>query len=287
MDELQRLGVERHPPDGERITGRFAVHRIPQHRMAQVGEVDADLVRPPGAELGLDQRHESQPLERTECGDRSSPAASWCEGRPPRSRTGPADGAVHALLARKRPPHECHVPSPDAVSAELPLKVLGGGVGEREHENARGLAVEAVHHVDAAVPPRPPLDLGPSPADDGVLLGIAGRVDEQSSGLVDDEDVRVDVDDLDRRDPRRGCPPRQAGVVRDGISGRDERARVGHDDAVHEDVPDQHLVLGTGVGGFKHPLGGPGEALQRGVHARSVALPLSTTVDTAASSGVG
>ena len=286
MHEPQSLCVECHPPDGERIAGRLAVHRIPQHRMTEEGEVDADLVGPPGAEFGLDQCHRSQSLERAECRDGRTPASSWREGSPPCSRPGPADGTVHSPLAGQLPPHEGDIPSLDGVSAELPLQVLGGGVGKCEYEHARGLPVETVHNMNASVAPRSALDLGSRAADDGVLVGIGRGMDEQPCGLVDHEDVRVDVEDLNRRQPGHDCAPRQTRSVRDDVSRCDERAGVGDDHAVDEDMSDRHLLLGTRVGGSQQALGGPGETLDRGVHDRSVALLLAM-VDSAAPSGLG
>ena len=247
VHETEGLRVERHAPDRERVAGRLAVHGIAQYWVTEIGEVDPDLVCPPSPELGLDKRHGSEALERAEHRDRRTPAASRCQRRAPRSRPWPADRSVHAALGGERPPHERDVPPLDGVSAELPLQVPGGGVREREHEDARGLPVEAVHDVNAAVLPRPPLDLGAGAADHRVLLGLGRGVDEKSCRLVDHEDVLVDVDHADRRQLGRGRAPGKALIVRHDVRGSEHGAGVGDDGAVHQHVSDQDLVLGAGV----------------------------------------
>jgi len=254
--------------------------------MAEVGEVDPDLVRPTRPEHGLDERHGPEPLERAEDRYGPAPAAAGRQRRPPRARAGPADGAVHPLLPGERPPHERDVAPLDGVGAELALEVLRGGMGEREHEDARGLAVQAVDDVDATVAPRPTFDLGPRAADHRVLLGVARRVDEQPGRLVDHQHVVVRVEHTDRRELRRRRPPGQVGRVRHDVPRADQRPRVGDHGAVHQHVPDQNLVLGAGVRAPERALRGPSEALLRVVHRRSLA-PAARRVDSVALSGVG
>lgn len=153
--------------------------------MTEVGQVDADLMRPPGAELGFDECHRPQPLERAEDRDGCTPAASRREGGPPRSGPGAADAAIYPPLAGQVAPHEGYIPPVDAVGAKLPLEMLRGLMGQRQHEHPRGLAVETVNYEDAPVAPRAPLDLGSRAAHNGVILRIGRGVDEQASGLVD------------------------------------------------------------------------------------------------------
>jgi hypothetical protein len=207
VGEPECLGVERDPPDGKRIAGRLAVDRVPQNRVTEVGEVDADLVGPPGAELGLDERYRAEPLEWPQRRDGGAPAAPGRKRRPPGAGPGPPNGAGHTPLAGQRPPHERDVPPLDAVSAELPLQMLRREVGEGEHKHAGRLAVETVHDVDPPVAARPTFDLGARATDDGVLLGGGRAVDEQPRRFVDDEDVRVDVEHLDRRHAWSGSAP--------------------------------------------------------------------------------
>ena len=240
--------------------------------MSEVGEVHANLVRSSGSELRLDERERAEALERAENGASRPAPASGRERRAAGAGPWPADCAVHETLSGQLAANEGNVPAVDAVSAELPLQALRGVVRQRQDENARSFAIEAVDDEDTPVMPGATLDFRAGPADNGVLVAFGRRVHEQTRGLVDHQDLGVGVDDLNRRDLGSAGAFRQGGIVRHGVGRGDERSRVGDDDAVHEHVSDDDLLLGPGVRDSEYRLSHPGEPERRRVHDRSVAL---------------
>ena len=215
--------------------------------MAEVGEVDADLVRAAGAELPLDEGRRSQPLERPQHGAGGAAAGPGGERGAPRARPRPADAALHQLLPREIPARQREVEALHGVEAELAVQVLRRGVRDRQHHHPRCVAVEAVHDEDAPVAPGPPLQLGRDAGEHRVLLALDRGVDEQPGGLVDHDDLIVGEQDFDRRRLGRALAPGQRRRVGDLVGRADERAGVGHDGPVDQDVADQHLPLGPRV----------------------------------------
>lgn len=90
--------------------------------------MDADLVRPPGSELGLDQRQRAEAFDRAE--DRAGRAApaSGRERRASGAWPRPADRAVHEALTGQLAAHDGKVLAVDAVRAKLSLQALRGVV---------------------------------------------------------------------------------------------------------------------------------------------------------------
>ena len=264
--------MQRDAADRKWIACRLAVDLVPQHGVAEVGQVDSDLVRPPGPELRLDQRERAEALERAENGASRPAPASGRERRAAGAGPRPADCAVHQTLSRQLAPNDGDVPAVDGVSAELPLQALRGVVRQRQDENARSFAIEAVDDEDTPVVPRATLDLRAGPTHNGVLVAFGRGVHEQTRGLVDDQDLGVGVDDLDGRHLGSTCPLGQPGVVGHDVGRRDERSRIGDGEAVHEHVSDDDLLLGPGVRDSEYRLSHPGEPERRRVHDRSVAL---------------
>jgi CubicO group peptidase (beta-lactamase class C family) len=268
----QSLGVQRDAADRERIARRLAVHLVPQHGVAEVGQVDSNLVRPSGPELRLDQRKRAEAFERAENRTSGSAPASGRERRAAGAGAWPADCAVHETLVGQLTANDGDVLAADAMSAKLSLQAFRGVVRQREDEKARGVAIEAVYDEDAPVTPSATLDLGAGPAHNGVLIAFGRGVHEQTGGLVDNQDVGIGVDDLDGWHLGSACPLRQAGVVRHDVGWHDERSGIGRYDPVHEDMAHQDLLLGPGIRGAEDRLSNPGEPSHRSVHDRSVAL---------------
>ena len=248
--------------------------------------MDADLVRPPGAEFGLDERHRAQPLDRAEHRPRSAAAASRREGGAPGAGAGTADVPIDQTLPGQLTPDQREIAAIDAVGPELALQALGGVVGEGEDEQARGFTVESVHDQHPPVVPRATLDLRAGSAHHRVVLAFGRGVHEQSGGLVDHEDLRVEVDHLDRRDLCGANAFRQAGIVRHDVAGRDHRAGVRSHDPVDQDVSDENLAFGSRVGSAEHRLSRPREPSGRWIHQLSLAPRLSP-VDSTEPVGVG
>lgn len=284
MDEPEDGRVECQPPDRERVGLGIPVDGVPEHRVAEVGEVDADLVRAAGAELSLDERRRPQALERPQHRAGGAAAGPRGECRAPRARPRPADAALHQLLPQEIPARQSEVETLHGVEPKLAVQVFGRGVRDRQHHHPRCVAVEAVDDENAPVAPGPPLQLGRGAGEHRVLLALDRGVDEQPGGLVDDDDLVVGEQHLNRRRLGRALAPGQRGGVGDLVGRPDERAGVGHDGSVEQDVTDQHLPLGPRVRGAEQGLDGPGETSRRALHAGSVA-PRSGAVDTRAASG--
>ncbi len=284
MDKPEDGRVERQPPDRERVGFGIPVDGVPEHRMTEEGEMNPYLVRAAGAELRLDERRRSQALERPQqraCGAAAGPGG---ERRAASARPRPADAALHQLLPQEIPARQSKVEALHGVEPELAVQVLGRGVRNRQHHHPRGVAVEAVHDENAPVAPGPPLQFGRGAGEHRVLLALDRGVDEQPGGLVDDDDLVVGEQHLDRRRFGGALAPGQRGGVGDLVGRSDERAGVGHDGPVEQHVADQHLPLGPRVGGAEQGLDGPGETSRRALHAGSV-TPRSRAVDTRAASG--
>jgi hypothetical protein len=64
------------------------------------------------------------------------------------------------------------------VGAELGLKVVCRGVGQREDHHTRGVAVEAVHDQHPPMVAAPPLKLGRGAGEHRVLVPFGRRVNE-------------------------------------------------------------------------------------------------------------
>lgn len=178
VDETERCRVQRQTSGRDRVGRGIAVDRVSEHRVAQVGEMDAHLMGAPGSELRLHQRHPSEPLERPHNCVCRPPPRSRCQSRAPGARTRATDPASDQDLTGHVPAHERDVAALHGVGAELGLKVVGRGVGEGEHHHTRGVAVEAVHDQHPPVAPAPPLQLGRDAGEHRVLVPFGRRVNE-------------------------------------------------------------------------------------------------------------
>jgi len=191
--------MEGEPPGCDGVGGRIAVDRVPQHRVAQVGEVNANLVGAPRPQLRLRERGPREPLQWPHDGLSRAPARPRRQGGAAGPRARAADPARDKLLAFQVPAHERDVATLHRVGAELALQVLGGRVGKGQHHHARGVPVETVHDQDAPVMAGAPLQLGRSAGEHGVLVARGRRVDQQARRLVHHQHVGILVQYLDRR----------------------------------------------------------------------------------------
>jgi hypothetical protein len=271
VDEAELRGVQGETGDLDRVALGLAVDGIAEHWMFQEREVDPDLVRAAGAELGLDERGRAERFDRPEHGVRRASAGARRERGAARARARAADAARHHDLAPECAAGEREVAALDGVAAELALQALGREVRERKHHDAGGVAVEPVHDVNPARAAAAAFDLRRRAAHSRVLLPVERRVGEQSRGLVDNQDVVVEEEHLDRGRAWRGDPSRQVGAVRDGVGRRNPAARVESHDAVDEHVANLNLTAGVRVRRAEHVLHDAGETPLVAGHARSLA----------------
>jgi hypothetical protein len=159
------------------------------------------------------------------------------------------------------------------VCAELSLQPACAGVGQREDEHSRGFPVEAVYDQDPVVAPGSPLQLRGGTGDDGILLTFGCGVDQQTRRLVDHNDVRVQVQDLDRGRAARTDALRQVAIVCDQIFRAHECTRVGDHVAVDQHVAEEHLAFGMSVGRREKFLGRTSQPALALLHGSSVPPP--------------
>ena len=200
-DELQPPGVEEQALEsvGPAPRGPRPVDRVARHRVAEGGEVDADLVGAARDQVELEERPAREPLADPVAGRRRPavrrprPSAVRSLRVAPDGRLDPADRRGDAAL------HQRQVGLADAARLELGHQRRLGGVVAGDDQQARGVAVEAVD------------DARPRDARDAAVVVAARqqgvderappvpgrRVDDQAGRLVDDQQVVVLVDDLD------------------------------------------------------------------------------------------
>ena len=165
---MERLAREGHR---ERRLLRVAVDRVSDERVARAREVNADLVRAPGLEAGLDESGESEALH-------DGPLRHGANARFARLRD--AAAAVSAVLdevavERSRVPrqisfHDGAVAAVHRVRAELRLQPDEAAPAPREHEDAGRLLVEPVDdgHERSLVPSVAPLHVSRDAAEQRV-----------------------------------------------------------------------------------------------------------------------
>ena len=272
VDEAEVHGVESHARRCDRILRGVAVDRIAENGVVEVREVDTDLVRPPGAELGLDEGRRAESLQRLDGRVRRPATGAGGESGATRAGTGTADAAVHLGLAAEVAGDERLVPPGHGMGPELALQVLGCGMVAGKHHHARGVAVEAVDDVDAAGSAAAFAELDDQAGEHRVLLAVDGGVDEHARWLVDHDDVVVEVE---HRDARAGGARRatgQARLVGHDRAGAQAVTRVGDDLAIDGGMTDQDLPLGPGERGPQDRLQPAGQAdlVRATAHARTI-----------------
>jgi CubicO group peptidase (beta-lactamase class C family) len=260
LDESEHRGVQGEARDGHRVLAGTPVDFVPEHSMAQEGQVDADLMGAAGRQLGLHQGGRSKPLDGAKSGPGRPAAVPGRESRTPRSRARPPDTPLHDGVRSEVAGHQGEVPAGHRVGPELALQVFGGAMAAGQDEQARGVAIEAMDNAQRPGHSGAALHLARGSREDGVLLAGDGRVDQQSGGFVDHHDVIVQVNDLDRRPWVGLVPAAQVGTVDYLVARPDPGTRRGDDGAVHRHVADLDLALGVAVRHTEQALDGTGEA---------------------------
>jgi hypothetical protein len=186
-------GVELKPVGRRRI----AVERVAEDRMAEGGEVDPELVAPPGEGAELDPGRAALAGEHPPVGDRGL-AALVADHLP---------GAVRPVADQRQldPPllpgegagDAGDVGLGDLPALELPAEVALGETGARHQDDPRGVAVEAMDEER------------PGEGDAGPGLEAVGRPRRlrrngvEPRGLVPGEEMGVGVEQARAGDPGR------------------------------------------------------------------------------------
>src|SRR5690606_37887328 len=113
------------------------------YRMAELRQVNPDLMRPAGFELRLHQISRPPPLQHPEMRDR--PASSLHHGHPLAITGMPPDRRVDRfLLTREVAPGGSQIPAYDTPATEILGQPPVGQVVLGDDEQAGGIAVQAV-----------------------------------------------------------------------------------------------------------------------------------------------
>ena len=268
--------MQEEPVEAGRTAPRRAagVHGVAGHGMVDGRQVDADLVGPPGDEVQLQERPQREALADAVSGGRRAPVRH--DGHPRAVVRVAADGRLDPPHGRRRcAGHEGQVGLLDPAGLELGHQGGLGAIVLGDHQQAAGVAVQAVHDAGAGDPGDAPVDGAGAPQQgvDERAGGMAGAgVRDQAGRLVDHQQVLVlvhdgQVDGLAEQVGRQGRRDLQADG---GARGED---RVGAQRAaIARDVPgrDQALdVRPAQAGGVRHEAvraraGGAGGHGQRG-----------------------
>ncbi len=213
----------------DRVPSRPVAH-VADDRVAELRQLDADLVAPARAELDREARHVGASLEDAvpRDGDARAPAL----GRRP-GGVGGADAkgalldqhvAEHALVRLHDPLDDRDVAAVGVPRRELALETSLRLGRLRDDQEARGLAVEPVDDERPARWPRA-LQIRPHHAVGGALALVLGPDREEAGRLLDHEERVVLVDQA----KRLGESGRRRRAERDTVVRGHRRPRVAHD----------------------------------------------------------
>ena len=196
--------MERLSPEGKgkRLPARVAVDGIADERVPRLGEMDADLVRPPRPEARFDEGRDSEPLDDlplrhgadsglARLGDAAPPVAAVLDEILVEGAGVPGEIALH----------DGEVAAVHRVSPELCLQFHEAAARPREDENSRRLLVEPVDDGDVGPSPAAvaPLNVRRDLGEESLLLLRLGRVRQERGRLDDGDGVVVLVEHRETR----------------------------------------------------------------------------------------
>src|SRR5258708_22037815 len=110
MLERHLRGMQEHPLEPFLAKGlverEVAILVVAQHRMAEVGEVHADLVRAPGEELGFEQAVFGPALDQAKDRLGLPPFVGYRDAALALARHAPLEGEAHALHRAAKAPRD-------------------------------------------------------------------------------------------------------------------------------------------------------------------------------------
>lgn len=244
--------------DGDEALLVDSIELVADDRVADLGEVDADLVLATGKGGGA---HEGDGLAPEGAGGEgpdlgAGGEAPLLEGprahldADPRAEGG-AEGEVDAARGFELAVDQRPVDLVDGAAEEGALEVAAAAAAAAEDEDAGGLAVDAVGELPAV----PLAEAGAEEVREGVAVVAGGGVDGETGGLVEDEEVGVLVEhgvvEDDRGLARGGALDHEALAEADPLGGAAEGlAGVGAADAAGVDD-----LLDAGAGEAGDPAG--------------------------------
>ena len=217
----------------ERIPAR-AVAAVADDRVAELRQLDADLMAPARPELERHPGHVRSPLDHAVPGDRDARAPAL--GRRPARIGGPdaqrallhEDVAERSLVRRHHALDDRDIPPLRGAREELRLEVLLRLRRLGDDQEPRGLPIQPVDDERPARGARS-LEVGPHHAVGRALPLVLGPDREEPRRLLDDEERLVLVDQAQRR----GEGGRRRRAERDRIGRGHGRARIANDLTLH------------------------------------------------------
>src|ERR1700687_6435154 len=203
------------------------VHRVADDRMADGREMDANLLRSPGLRKEAQQGHRVETFDDFKARLRGAPARS---NRHALAMHRVASDRLRDDAARPAdaPPDECQVLLLDLSRAELrpEMRERGDILGDDQH--AGRVFVEAMHDAGTLrIKTRPhSMPMMKQSADQRPAPVPRGRMHDQASGLVDNQNPVVLIDDVERNRFWLDAGGNRRGDHLDanGLSGTQERA---------------------------------------------------------------
>ena len=208
---VQRLALERAQGGGQPHRRPFgkpeasAVHRVPHDRMAQMRQVQANLMGSAGLELDLQIGVAAKALDQPVVGDRPPPVRAHRHAEPVGAM--PADGLIHGPASGHDAGTHGEVLALDAARHELARKRSLRLQGSGHDQQAAGVLVEPMDDPGARQLPRARIQ-----TEQRILQRVGGipgpRMHHQAGGLVHHEHVAILMDQGERNVLRQHLPLR-------------------------------------------------------------------------------
>ena len=207
MSEDEAFGVQERPGELRDGAQRMrhaavdaAVERIADDRVADGAQVHADLMRAPGGNGDAQQRDALQIARPRDARNGVAGAAGARRHLDAVLRIA-ADRGVDALALLHQSPRQRDVFLLDFAIVELPRQLLVRIVVLGDHHHARRALVEPMHDAgtDFAADAAQVLDVVQQRVDERAGRIAGGGMDDHARGLVDDHDVGVVEQDLERQ----------------------------------------------------------------------------------------
>ena len=200
MLEGQLSGVEALAGQSEVFLPLPAVHRVAQHRVPDIGHVNADLMGAAGFQAALDVGVARITLQHLPMGHRS--AAIGCHGHPFPVSAVASDGSIDSAgLLSEVAYHDGLIGASQRVVLELLGQAQVGHVVFRRDDETAGIPVDAVDDawpqlaVDAGEGVAAGVEQG---VDQGAVRVTGGGVYHHAHRFVDHDDILILIDHIQR-----------------------------------------------------------------------------------------
>lgn len=199
-----------------------AIDGITQEGVADVGEMDADLMSTPAVEVDIELAAPRKATDNAQVGHGGSPGVN--DRHALTVAVIPANGRVDARrLLGEAAVHQRPVAASQGATLQLRREMAVGTLSLGDHQQTTGVAVEAVNDSGTFGAPqqRPGVAALAQPVGQSSVGVTRGRVDDEPGGLVDDGDALVLEGDAQchRRSREGRCSRKGRLRHNDGVAG--------------------------------------------------------------------